>query len=212
MADYSGKKHFVSALMRRYTDRVPVTTLIGPYCSRLTNYSVKEILQDAKKSTEAHLAFYDRFAPDSVIIYNDIYLEVEALGCELEFPEDNISHPKTVLLDDKSQLAHLKIPDPKRDGRIPYFIEVCERVSAQVRKTAALGLGHSRSLEYSHAPQGSRITSAGHVLGRGVCPRSDEIFNRSRPNDRRRVNRSRFLTFPGRSRRFLQPYFPPDLS
>ena len=143
MTDYSGKKHIVSALMRRYTDRVPVTTLIGPYCSRLTNYSVKEILQDAKKSTESHLAFYDRFAPDSMIVYNDIYLEVEALGCELEFPENDISHPKTVLLDDKSRLARLKVPDPKRDGRIPYFIEVCERVSAQVRKTTALGLGHS---------------------------------------------------------------------
>jgi uroporphyrinogen decarboxylase len=143
MADYSGRKHIVSALMRRYTDRVPVTILIGPFCSRLTNYSVKEILQDAKKSSEAHLAFFDRFAPDSVIIYNDIYLEVEALGCELEFPEDDISHPKTVLLDDKSRLARLKIPDPKRDGRIPYFIEVCQQVSAQVRKTAAVGLGHS---------------------------------------------------------------------
>jgi len=96
MTDYSGKKHIISALMRRYTDRVPVTVQIGPYCSRLTDYSVKEILQDAKKSAEAHLAFYDRFAPDSVIIYNDIYLEVEALGCELEFPmdstEDRIDH------------------------------------------------------------------------------------------------------------------------
>ena len=143
MADYSGKKHIISALMRRYTDRVPITILIGPYCSRLTNYSVKEILQDAKKSAEAHLAFYNRFAPDSVIVYNDIYLEVEALGCELDFPENDISHPKTVLLEDKSRLARLRIPDPKKDGRIPYFIEVCERVSAQVKKTAALGLGHS---------------------------------------------------------------------
>ena len=143
MADYSGKKHMVSALVRRYTDRVPVTVLIGPYCCRLTNYSVKEILQDAKKSSEAHLAFYDRFNPDSLIIYNDIYLEVEALGCELEFPKDDTSHPKTVLLSDKSRLARLKIPDPKKDGRIPYFIEVCERVAAQVRKKAAIGLGHS---------------------------------------------------------------------
>jgi hypothetical protein len=65
VADHCGKKHIISALMRRYTDRVPVTVLIGPYCSRLIDYSVKEILQDAKKSTEAHLAFYDRFAPDS---------------------------------------------------------------------------------------------------------------------------------------------------
>ncbi|MGD9136362.1 MAG: uroporphyrinogen decarboxylase family protein [Desulfobacterales bacterium] len=143
MAGNNGKKHIISALMRRHSDRVPVTVLIGPYCSRLTNYSIKEILRDAQKSTEAHLAFYERFSPDSVIVYNDIYLEAEALGCELDFPEDDISHPKTVLLENKSRLARLKIPDPNKDGRLPYFIEVCQRVSAQVRKTAALGLGHS---------------------------------------------------------------------
>ncbi|MCP4691253.1 MAG: hypothetical protein GY859_24620, partial [Desulfobacterales bacterium] len=28
-------------------------------------------------------------------------------------------------------------------GRLPYFMELCERVSAQVRKTATVGLGHS---------------------------------------------------------------------
>jgi uroporphyrinogen decarboxylase len=104
---------------------------------------VREILTDAKKSAEAHLAFYNRFKPDSLIVYNDIYLELEALGCELEFPEDSISHPKGPLLTEKSQLARLKVPDPKKDGRLPYFIELCERVSAEVRKTGAMGLGHS---------------------------------------------------------------------
>ncbi len=55
------------------------------------NYAVKEILQDAKKSTEAPLAFYDRFEPAGVIIYNDIYLEVEVLGVSSNSPK-MISH------------------------------------------------------------------------------------------------------------------------
>ncbi len=143
MEEPTGRDYVISALRRKYLDRVPTTVLIGPYCSRLTNYSVKEILTDAKKSAEAHLAFYNRFKPDSLIVYNDIYLELEAVGCELEFPEDNISHPKGVLLEDRAQLARLKVPDPKKDGRLPYFIELCERVSTEVRKTAAMGLGHS---------------------------------------------------------------------
>ena len=143
MSDYSGKKHIVSALMRRYTNRIPVTILIGPYCSQLTNYSLKEILLDAKKSAEAHIAFYERFKPDSLIVYNDIYLEAEAIGCELEFPEDAISHPKGPILENKASLAMLKVPDPQKDGRIPYFIEVCQRVSSHIGKSAALGLGHS---------------------------------------------------------------------
>jgi uroporphyrinogen decarboxylase len=142
MEEPTGRHYMISALRRRYTDRVPTTVLIGPYCSKLAGYSVREILTDARKSAEAHLAFYDRFHPDSVIIYNDIYLELEALGCELEFPEDSISHPKGPVLLEKSQLARLKVPDPKKDGRLPYFLELCERVSSQIRKTAALGLGH----------------------------------------------------------------------
>jgi uroporphyrinogen decarboxylase len=139
----TGKHYMLSALRRQHTDRVPTTVLIGPYCSRLTRYSVREILTDARKSAAAHLAFHDRFKPDSLIVYNDIYLEAEAVGCELEFPEDGISHPKRALLEDKARLARLQVPNPQKDGRIPYFIEVCQRVSDQIRKTTALGLGHS---------------------------------------------------------------------
>jgi hypothetical protein len=50
MVGATGKYYMVSALKRRYTDRVPMTVLIGPYCSRLTRYTVKEILTDVKKS------------------------------------------------------------------------------------------------------------------------------------------------------------------
>jgi uroporphyrinogen decarboxylase len=143
MPNATGKYYMITALKRKYSDRVPTTVLIGPYCSRLAGYSVREILTDAQKSAEAHLAFYDRFKPDSLIIYNDIYLEAEAVGCELEFPEDSISHPKSAVLENKSLVAKLKVPDPKKDGRLPYFIELCERVSSEVKKTAAMGLGHS---------------------------------------------------------------------
>ncbi len=143
MQDLTGKQYMMSALKRQYADRIPTTVLIGPYCSRISGYTVKEILTDAKKSAEAHMAFNDRFRPDSVIVYNDIYLEAEAVGCEMEFPEDGISHPKSLLLEEKSQLAKLSVPDPKKDGRLPYFLELCERVSSGVKKTAAMGLGHS---------------------------------------------------------------------
>jgi len=143
MNETTGKHYMLSALKRQPADRVPTTVLIGPYCSRLSPYSVKEILTDARKSAEAHLTFHDRFKPDSIVVYNDIYLEAEAVGCELEFPADHISHPKRALLEDKAHLARLTVPDPQKDGRLPYYIEVCQRISAQVRETTAMGLGHS---------------------------------------------------------------------
>ena len=143
MEEYTGRHYMISALKRQYTDRIPTTVLIGPYCSKLRNYTIKEILTDAGKAADAHLAFYDRFHPDSIIVYNDVYMELEAVGCELEFPENSISHPKDIVLKERSQLAGLKVPDPKKDGRLPYFFELCERVSSAVRKTTAMGLGQS---------------------------------------------------------------------
>jgi uroporphyrinogen decarboxylase len=139
----SGKYYVLSALKRQYAERIPTTVLVGPYCCKMTGYSVKQILTDPQKSAEAHLSFYNRFEPDSLIVYNDIYLEAEAIGCELAFFDDRPSHPKSVVLNEKSRLAKLKVPNPARDGRIPYFIELCQRVSSEIKKTASMGLGHS---------------------------------------------------------------------
>jgi uroporphyrinogen decarboxylase len=143
MTEFTGKHYMISALKRRHLDRIPTTVLIGPYCSRVSPYSVREILKDPRKSAEAHVAFYRRFTPDSLIVYNDIYLEAEAVGCELAFPEDAISHPKGLKLEDKKDLARLRVPDPRKDGRIPDFLELCQRVSSEIKGTASMGLGHS---------------------------------------------------------------------
>ena len=139
----SGKQYMLSAIKRKPLDRIPTTVLIGPYCAGLAGHSVRDILKDAQKSAQAHLAFYNQFHPDSLIIYNDIYLELEAVGCKLEFPENNIAHPKQTLLENKKNLAVLKIPDPRKDGRLPYFLELCERVAGEVQQEASVGLGHS---------------------------------------------------------------------
>ncbi len=133
-----GKKYLVDALKGRYADRVPVTVLPGPYCAGFGGIPVREFLTNAASSAKAQVAFYERFQPDSAIVVNDVYLESEALGCELDFPEDDISHIKAPLLADKGDLARIEVPDPKRDGRLPYYLEVCERMSSAL-PDAALG-------------------------------------------------------------------------
>ena len=44
MNQTTGKQYMLSALRRKPMDRVPTTVLIGPYCSRLTRYSVRGFL------------------------------------------------------------------------------------------------------------------------------------------------------------------------
>ena len=53
MEEPTGRHYMISALKRQYMDRLPTTVLIGPYCSNLTQYTVREILTDARKSAQA---------------------------------------------------------------------------------------------------------------------------------------------------------------
>jgi uroporphyrinogen decarboxylase len=139
MERLAGKKYLVNALKGRYSDRVPVTVLPGPFCAGFSGISVREFLTNAARSARAQVAFYERFQPDSAIVVNDVYLESEALGCGLDFPEDDISHIKAPLLAEKGDLLKLNVADPKRDGRLPYYLEVCERMSAALPDAAVGG-------------------------------------------------------------------------
>ena len=143
MQTLTGRDYMISAIKRTTADRIPVTVIVGPYCSKTAGYTVREILTDAQKGARAHLAFFDRFHPDSIAVYNDIYLEFEAIGGKLEFYDDRISHPTGPLLEKPSDLIKLKLPEPGRDGRIPYFLEMCRCVADGVKKEATVGLGHS---------------------------------------------------------------------
>ena len=139
MDELPGKKYLVNALKGLHSNRVPVTVLPGPFCAGFAGITVREFLTNAASSAKAQLAFYERFRPDSAIVVNDVYLESEALGCELDFPEDEIAHIKAPRLKEKGDLAGLRVPDPKRDGRLPYYLEVCERVSGALPDAAVGG-------------------------------------------------------------------------
>jgi uroporphyrinogen decarboxylase len=143
MEEATGTQYMMSAFGRQYADRIPTTLIIGPYCSRLPGYTLGEIFTDTRKNAEAHLAVYHRFKPDSLIVYNHIYMEAEAIGSELEFPEDGIPHPKRPLVEDKSSLAKLKVPDPAKDGRLPDLIELAQTVSSEVQGAVGVSSAHS---------------------------------------------------------------------
>ena len=143
MEEATGLQYMMSAVKRKYADRIPTTMLIGPYCTSQSQYNLREIFTDPKKNAEAHLDVYRRFKPDSLIVYNHIYMEAETIGCEMEFPEDGVPHPKRPLLEDKADLAKLEVPDPAKDGRLPELIELAQIVSAEVKGETVVSLAHS---------------------------------------------------------------------
>jgi len=133
MSRYTGKDRMIAALKGQYADRVPATVMFGPYVAKLAGSTLLDFFTDANKHAKSHVYAYGIFCPDSVTICGDVYLEAEVLGAKVEFFQDATPHLKSLILEDKADLGKLSIPDPKKDGRLCWYLEACERVSSELK-------------------------------------------------------------------------------
>jgi uroporphyrinogen decarboxylase len=113
---------------------------LGAYNARELGYSFREFLTEAGKLAESQIRSYEIYKPDVVVVMADLNMEAEAAGNELIFPEDAICQIKKYVLEDKGKLARLNLPDPATDGRLPYYLEACEKVSAAIKESAVGGV------------------------------------------------------------------------
>lgn len=96
-----------------------------PKCVGVTDVTAKEFYTNPEKMVYCLLVAAVKFKHDSLPIIADTYqIDVEACGTKLHYPEDSMPVIVEHAIQKKSDLAKLRIPNPKQDGRMPYFIEV----------------------------------------------------------------------------------------
>jgi len=140
MSSYTGRDHVRAAYKRQVTDRVPSYPILGAYNARELGYNFKEFLTDPDKLAQAQIKSFEIYKPDVVVVMADLNMEAEAAGNELIFPEDTICQIKKYVLEDKANLAKLNLPDPNKDGRLPYYLEACHKVSAAIKESPVGGV------------------------------------------------------------------------
>src|SRR5881628_1121663 len=126
-ARVTGRERVVAAYKGGYADRVPAYPIAGSFAGCLDGLSIEEYCTNPTKAVRAMLNYYERYQPDIMIAFNDLAKEAEAVGCHVKYSDYVVpSIDQHVLQDDKARLARLEIPDPRRDGRLPAFLEQCE--------------------------------------------------------------------------------------
>ncbi|MFY9139284.1 MAG: uroporphyrinogen decarboxylase family protein [Thermacetogeniaceae bacterium] len=99
----------------------------------ITDISTKEFYTDPVKMCYCQIYAAERFEHDFPAVFADMYnIDVEACGTPLEYPEDSIPVIKEHPIKQKSDLAKLRIPDPQKDARMPYLLEVTNLFSQKV--------------------------------------------------------------------------------
>ncbi len=129
MSTITGRQRVSAAFKKTFgdqdakLDRIPAYPIVGHHSAQLVGASIREFLLDPKIFVKAQVAAYERYRPDIIVMQRDLLMDVEAMGNELNFPEDNMCISTKVALEDKGKLSRLKLPDPSKDGRLPDYLE-----------------------------------------------------------------------------------------
>jgi uroporphyrinogen decarboxylase len=143
---YTGKQRVSAAFKKTFTDqdpdldRVPAYIFTGACNAKLIGVSVRDLLKDHKVFLKAQIAAYERYKPDIMIMMWDLSMDIEAMGNELRYPEDSMSVVTKEFLEDKGKLNALQVPDPKKDGRLPGYLEACASIKEVVTDAPVSGV------------------------------------------------------------------------
>lgn len=116
-------------------DRVPFVPAIYEQKGALIGKTPSEICRNAEflyAGLKKELETYDA---DMLVIGIDVYnVEAEALGCRVVYFEESGDVPGIVepIIRDRAGLARLGVPDPNRDGRMPMYLDVAERIGREL--------------------------------------------------------------------------------
>jgi uroporphyrinogen decarboxylase len=91
---------------------------------------LKSILHSSEELARVLLQAHERYQGDFVIVFSDVYVEAEAMGCRLEFPDDAPPHVVK-----PCPPLNLRGTTPQRDGRLPIMLDAAQQVLAYLGAT-----------------------------------------------------------------------------
>ncbi len=142
----SGKQRISAAFKTTFgkekprIDRIPAYLITGQCNAQLVGATIKQWLLDPGVFVKAQVAACERYKPDIVLMMRDLLTDVEAIGNELRFPENSLCISTKLVLEEKGNLSNLELPDPRRDGRLPDYLEAVAETKKIVTGSVVSGV------------------------------------------------------------------------
>lgn len=127
-------KRLELALRCEPQDQVPFVPAIYEHKAWFVGETPSRVCRDEHLLTTALLAEYERVQPDALTIGIDVYnVEAEAVGCKVIYYEEQDTSvpaigPEGAVFWGSEDVASLKMPDPRKDGRMPLNLEVARNI------------------------------------------------------------------------------------
>ncbi|RJP78014.1 MAG: hypothetical protein C4524_07255 [Candidatus Zixiibacteriota bacterium] len=108
-------------------DRVVGPMVAADHAAHLAGLPVSQVVRHADLLAGALTEAHRLYQGDFVVVFADVCVEAEAMGCRLEFPHHAPPHVLRTLAPEE-----LRSTDPRRDGRLPLMLEVAAQVARGV--------------------------------------------------------------------------------
>lgn len=111
---------------------------VGPlavhYCARFAGVSLRDYTLSASVLADCVLRYHERFQPDAVWLSADTWVNAQAMGARVAFPDDNqpLGGTGEPLIKTAADIDRIPAPDPSLQGRWPLMLEAMSRIRVGV--------------------------------------------------------------------------------
>ncbi len=112
-------------------DRVNVMPLVTSHAATVAGIKLKEYCTNGEAMARAQLVALEKYDHDAISIFSEVGIIAEAMGSAFAYPENDLPVFKKGTLEIK-KIADIKVPDPKKDMRLPVYLEAIEYAYAAI--------------------------------------------------------------------------------
>jgi uroporphyrinogen decarboxylase len=115
-------------------DRIPITTIEQEHAVKVAGISYADYARQSKMILKIQKLAVQKYSLDMAWVHVDDWIEYEAMGNKLRFFDDNVPQCEDYVIKSEEDVDNLQVPDCKRDGRIPEFLEGITLLSKDIGK------------------------------------------------------------------------------
>ncbi|UCF99296.1 MAG: uroporphyrinogen decarboxylase family protein [Spirochaetaceae bacterium] len=146
-----------AAISGEQPDCVPVAPYMGNYGARLAGVPIDRYCTSGKLMAEAQYRAWQICTQDVLVAQSDNYYIAEGFGLQVEHHTDGTPTARAPLIENLQDILSLRVPDPRKDGRMPVYLEAIDRLHGMLDGQAIV-----------RAPGTGPFSLAGHLLGTQV--------------------------------------------
>lgn len=122
-------------------ERMPFVPSIFEHTAALLKVTPSRAAKSYEHIVCGQLLAHELYGHDLVSVGFDVYnVEAEALGAEVAYFEDNtLPTVLGAIVSCESDVNELKVPNPRKAGRMGMFLEACREIDAKIGKNVPVG-------------------------------------------------------------------------